>query len=32
MKNTYLSDSDIMSWNDRIPKRRPYSIIDYNLI
>ena len=27
MKNTYLSASDIMNWNDRIQKRRPYSII-----
>ena len=27
MKNTYLSDSDIMDWNDRIPEKRPYSII-----
>ena len=27
MKQTYLSDSDIMDWNYRIPKNRPYSII-----
>ena len=27
MKNTYLSDSDIMNWNDRFTEQRPYSII-----
>lgn len=27
MKQTYLSDSDIMDWNYRIPQNRPYSII-----
>lgn len=27
MKNTYLSDSDIMNWNNRIPKQMPYAII-----